>query len=253
MVVEVQAEHRVAVGSPDHAMPWGTRRDSSTNWRFNRKLLALYPPTKRLSVLDLGCAGGGFVRSLLDDGVFAVGLEGSDYSKRCCRADWRCVPGNLFTCDVAGLFLVTVGGEPARFDCVTSWELLEHLAEKDLVTLSENVSHHLAYGGMWVVSVSTREEVVGGVTLHQTVRSTAWWLSGMERLGWHNHPKMVRYFNTQFVRGPKQAAPGSFHLVLSRHRDGRELPVPPKESWKYRLYERWWVGTKLQKVLAGSL
>ena len=33
-----------------------------------------------LRVLDIGCAGGGFVRSLIDDGHFAVGLEGSDLS-----------------------------------------------------------------------------------------------------------------------------------------------------------------------------
>jgi len=55
---------------------------------------------KQLKILDMGCSGGGFVRNCLDDGCLAIGLEGSDYSKRHRRAEWRVIPEYLFTCDV---------------------------------------------------------------------------------------------------------------------------------------------------------
>ena len=39
-----------------------------------------------MRVLDLACAGGGMVRSFLDEGIEAVGIEGSDTAKREGRA-----------------------------------------------------------------------------------------------------------------------------------------------------------------------
>jgi hypothetical protein len=56
----------------------------------------------------------------------------------------------------------------------------------------------------------------------------------------------VRYFNTQFVRGPKYTAEGSFHLVLTT--DTSKAPPIPKESLLIRLYDTW-LGSFPQKVL----
>ena len=57
---------------------------------------------ERFALLDIGCSGGGFVRDLLDDGHIAIGLEGSDYSKKSRRAEWAIIPDFLFTADVTG-------------------------------------------------------------------------------------------------------------------------------------------------------
>lgn len=57
--IKVQATREVAYESPDHLVPWGTRRDKSRHKRFNQKLDQLFsedrppqalisPPTKRL-------------------------------------------------------------------------------------------------------------------------------------------------------------------------------------------------------------
>ena len=123
--IVLRAEREVAVKSPDHLMPWGTKRDNSMNRRFNDKLYALFLRAEQLKILDMGCSGGGFVRSCLDDGCLAVGLEGSDFSKRYRRAEWRTIPEYLFTCDVTGTFEILMETEgdlrPLQFDVVTCW------------------------------------------------------------------------------------------------------------------------------------
>ena len=91
LAVEVLTQKPVALDSPDHLMPWGTRQDNSTNLQFNLKL-ARWLPLETLSVLDLGCSGGGFVKSVLDMGCLAVGLEGSDYSQVRARTEWATIP-----------------------------------------------------------------------------------------------------------------------------------------------------------------
>jgi len=99
-----EAKRLVAYESLDHIYPWGTKQDNSKNLSFNNALYELIP-IKELSVLDIGCSGGGFVKTLLDAGVLAVGIEGSDYSKIRGRAEWATIPGHLFTADVTAPFL----------------------------------------------------------------------------------------------------------------------------------------------------
>ena len=123
--VIMEAEREVAYKSPDHLLPWGTKRDNSRNPRFNDKLYRLFPRYEQmLKVLDMGCSGGGFVKSCFDEGCLAVGIEGSDFSKRFRRAEWRTIPEYLFTCDITGNFDLSLEfqGKTERmiFDVVTS-------------------------------------------------------------------------------------------------------------------------------------
>jgi len=225
----LQCEKRVAYDSPDHLQPHGTRHDNSANLLFNRKLAALLA-RPAIAVLDLGCSGGGFVKSLIDEGQTAVGLEGSDYSQRNRRAEWATIPDNLFTCDATADFAITQDDQPAQFDAVTAWEFIEHIKTDDLPKVCRNVQKHLKPGGIWVMSVSPNEEVIEGVTLHQTVQPREWWIEFFASQGLRNHPELVDYFGIDWVRGPFQFAPGSFHLVLARTED--EAPKP-RSSFPY--------------------
>lgn len=249
----VRAEREVALLSNDHLHPWGTRRDNSVNRRFNDKLYRLYPPSRQLCVMDLGCSGGGFVKSCHDDGCRAIGLEGSDFSKHHRRAEWRTIPELLFTCDITRPFevLTEESGKWQRllFDVVTAWEVIEHIAEPDLAQVADNVKQHLAPGGLWIMSVSTIDDVVDGIRLHQTVKGKPWWQTRFAELGLVHHEPYVRYFNTQFVRGKKYGAPGSFHLVLSRH--GESGPIIPAESLLRRLNDLW-IGSVPQRIISGT-
>jgi SAM-dependent methyltransferase len=249
--VIVKAEREVAYDSPDHLAPWGTRADSSKNLRFNQKLYFLYPRRESfLSVLDLGCSGGGFVKSCLDDGCLAVGLEGSDFSKKRRRAEWATIPDFLFTCDITRDFEVLIDDgkntDRVHFDIVTAWEVVEHIKTEDLRKLAENVKKHLKPSGLWIMSVSPNEEIVNGVVLHQTVQPKEWWIETFKNFGFTHLPEYDRYFNTQYVRGPKYGGPESFHLILSLNPE--EAPTIPPQSIRSRLYDQW-LGSKYQKLL----
>jgi Methyltransferase domain len=251
--VVVVAEREIAYDSPDHLMPWGTRADNSRNPRFNQKLYYLFPKRENLmTVLDLGCSGGGFVKECFDNGCLAVGLEGSDYSKKHRRAEWATIPEFLFTADITknvDVFLQNgADRERMQFDVVTSWEVMEHIKTEDLPTLIANMKKHLKPSGLWIMSVSPNVEVVNGVTLHQTVQPKKWWIDMFAQAGLTHLPKFDEYFHTQYVRGPKYGAPDSFHLVLSL--DPAKAPkIPPQgTSWKSKLYDSW-LGSKYQKLL----
>jgi tetratricopeptide (TPR) repeat protein/glycosyltransferase involved in cell wall biosynthesis len=223
----------VALDSPDHQVPTGTRQDNSFNLVFNRKLEALFQG-RTLVVLDLGCSGGGFVKSCLDGGHLAAGLEGSDYSRKLRRAEWATIPDHLFTCDITAPFtlLEEDSGREAHglaVDVVTAWEVIAHISKADLPRVCENVRRHLSPGGLWIMSVSPNEEVMDGVRLHQTVEDEAWWLAFFKEQGFINHPEWVAFFGKDFVRGPWLKAPGSFHLVLSYGEGGPILPPSPFE------------------------
>src|SRR5690606_36664425 len=75
-------DYPVAVDSDDHRVPRGSTRYNSTNRAFNARLYAWLGDRPDLTVLDIGCAGSCFVRSILEDGRVAVGVEGSDASRR---------------------------------------------------------------------------------------------------------------------------------------------------------------------------
>jgi len=254
--IRVEAERRIAFTSPDHLMPWGTRRDNSRNRRFNQKLYTLYS-NRHLHILDLGCSGGGFVKDCLDDGCLAIGLEGSDYSQKYRRAAWAIIPDFLFTCDVTGDFDICLEQGNIRerllFDVVTSWELIEHIAERDLARVAANVKKHLALDGLWIMSVSPNKEVVNGVRLHQTVQPRLWWIKKFKQLGFEHLEAYVHYFNTQFIRGPKYGAPRSFHLVLNP--DPSKAPPIPKQTLTERIYDRWLASRPqrlVQRLLIGD-
>lgn len=229
-VYRVLTDWPVALDSPDHIRPGGTMHDDSRNPKFNRKLYRLYPSPMR--IMDLGCAGGGFVADCLKDGHDAIGLEGSDYStkwdgpggtaaerekrKPGRRAEWANIPENLFTCDVTMPFEVreeygTMGDATALFDVVTAWEIMEHLPEERLDQVVQNVLNHLAEGGVWIMSVSTQYG-----DYHSTVKPRDWWLELFARHGLAHDHSLVEYFGDDWVRGPNQNAPCSFHLCVKR-------------------------------------
>ena len=198
----------------------------------------------QINVLDLGCSGGGFVKSILDSGDIAVGLEGSDYSKIMKRAEWRTIPEYLFTCDITRRFQIYENGKPMKFDVVTAWEVMEHINSYDVPKVAENVKKHLKIGGLWIMSVSNNSDIHEGKELHQSQQSKDLWIKQFEKLGFHNHEELVSYFKTQFVRG-KWETPIYFHLVLSTEKEAHAVP----HDTILESIGDYWIGTRWQKIL----
>jgi SAM-dependent methyltransferase len=170
--IKVITEHPVAVDSPDHLQPMGTKQDNYTNPKFievMNALLRIEFTGQQLAYMDLGCSGGQVVKDFSDQGYITVGLEGSDYSLLNKRANWAELANkNLFTCDIAKPFKVTYKNIPQRFQLITAWEVLEHLKESDLDTLFHSIIEHLAPEGYFVASTSSNSVIQGGLELHQT-------------------------------------------------------------------------------------
>ena len=224
--MRIITDHPVAYDSPDHTTPRGTINDNSFNRVFNDKLIASMGSGIR--VLDLGCSGGGFVSSLVDAGIEAYGIEGSDISRRTKRAEWATIPDRLFTADVTRRFSLVEGDEPQQFDVITAWEVLEHIRSDDLPGVFSNIERHLQPEGRLIVSISPNEDIFEGVNLHQTVRPFEWWVAKIHSFGWSHMPRMVQWFSPDWVRGRMgfrlqgsealidSDAWNSFHLVLER-------------------------------------
>ena len=58
--------------------------------------------------------------------------------------------------------------------------------------------------------------ILRGQRGHQLVAKAPWWIEFFKSQGFKNHRQLVSYFGDEWVRGPFQGAPGSFHLVLTR-------------------------------------
>lgn len=183
--VKVTAEQPVADDSPDHKYPNGTARDNTRAPWFVRKCEQLFG--RKIAVLDLGCAGGGLIFDFSLRGHLAVGLEGSDYSKKRGRAEWRTLSDRLFTCDITRPFEVVDAGSdaPMRFDLITAWDVVEHLPEDRMPQFFENIRKHLSQGGMFVGTISTRPsgQCPDGSFYHATVRPKQWWIDIFSRHG----------------------------------------------------------------------
>jgi len=232
VMIEIKTNKRVAIDSPDHIMPNATAKDNSINHRFNEKVSALFGE-RPIRVLDLGCAGGGFVRSMVDDGHDAYGIEGSDYSAKMRRAEWRTIPERLFTADVTEPFEVLENGFPMMFDLITAWELMEHLPEGKMETVCANISNHLKKDGIFIASIGT----IPDGDWHQTIRPRVWWLEMFGKYHLQHHQEVVKWFSEQFVRGNRFGPRSSFHVVLTKP-DG-VLPLLPKPSIQLLVFDAW--------------
>lgn len=176
-------DHPVAYKSNDHLYPRGTRNDNTRSPRFVGAVERFFQ--RKIRVLELGCAGGGLVLDFLLAGHDAIGVEGSDYSLIWKRAEWANIPNHLFTADITKPFELSERDGPLKFDLITAWELLEHIDDKDLDGLFENIRRNLSDDGIFVGSVATFDDFdqTTGAIWHVTVKPRDWWCERIERAG----------------------------------------------------------------------
>lgn len=220
--ITIISDHPVALESDDHILPRGTALDSSTNRRFNQRLKSWFCDRTEISILDLGCAGGGFVRTILEDGHLAVGLEGSDYSSIHRSGEWGICKHHLFTCDITKPFRIERYGECCTFDLITAWEVLEHIPEDQLDTLIANIADHLKPNGYFIGSVDTLPDgnPLKGAVYHVTLNDKQWWLNKFRESAFEeiiDHPFVAEDYvrgNGLTIKDWHPSAGDAFHLVV---------------------------------------
>jgi hypothetical protein len=222
LIVQLQSDHPVAAESPDHYAPRGTARDNTRHQRFVRRCEQHY---HNICHLDIGCAGGGLVWDFAVRGHRSVGIEGSDFSLKSCRAEWRTIPDRLFTADITQPFgLYSAEGERLLFNIITAWEVFEHIPPHRVSATIGHLLASLASDGILVCSIATFVDVdeTTGVVYHQTVRSRDWWI---DQFGLHGLAPVDGLFEVEdFVRGSGNPSASDwdvrsdpemgFHLVL---------------------------------------
>lgn len=187
-MIKVLTKFPLALDSPDFITPWGTMRDNSTNPEFIKEVITRFE-NKKINFLDLGCSGGKLIRDFIPFCEYSVGLEGSNYSIINQRAEWPDLYlQNLFTCDVSKPFdifhdVAENGIQRIHFDCITAWELIEHLKPESLDTFFHNVYKHLKDNGIFVCSISWASEMSTGIQLHQTIWKENQWNEYFAKLG----------------------------------------------------------------------
>jgi hypothetical protein len=212
--LELQTDHPIALGSNDHLSPDSTTEGIPRPTMFVQDCIRVLGEGLRL--LDLG-----LVYEARDNGVLAMGIDGSDFCRRNRIGYWPLLDDHLFTCDITKpfQFVETGSATPVRFDLVTMWEVLEHIDEKDLPALFSNIHRQLTDDGYFLGSISLLEYLdTTGKPYHVTLQDRDWWksmflASGIEMLDVHPFNEYL------FCRGngPRYQ---DFHNYKSNPQDG---------------------------------
>lgn len=223
--IELLTEHPVAISSADHRFPRGTATDMTRAPSFVRYCQRLFSNSP--TYLDLGCSGGGIVLDFVLRGSRAIGLEGSDYSRRSARAAWKVIPSNLFTCDICSPYVLRRRGEqePFKFDVIGAWEVLEHIPEALLPGMMKNIVNHMHPGSLFMGSIATfpDEDRRRGIVWHVTVQPRDWWIKRFREAGLE--PAEVAYDPLDMPRGSGNGAhdwsavanpESGFHVVMRK-------------------------------------
>lgn len=216
-MITIKTDNPIAYDSPDHIYPTGTKNDNNTNLGFIEEVEELFKLNfnkDKIKFMDLGCSGGQLAVDFHERGHISVGLEGSDYSVKHERANWPKYHNKvLFTCDIIKPYELFEDGKKLEFDCISIWEVIEHIQPKDLEALFVNINNNLAYGGICVGSIAQfayfTEE---GINLHQSAFSEVTWYQMFKVLLEKTDLVVYQYPFQNKVREDK----GSFYILLRK-------------------------------------
>jgi len=185
------AEKPVALDSHDHIVPKGVINDNTKNGQYVRDLIRMFG--EDMKYMDLGCAGGGFIAQFLQNDVFAVGVDGSDFNFLTKRAEWANYPDYLFTADITKTFdVVDENNERILFDAISMFDVLEHIHEYDLPQLLTNINNHLKPGGIFIASIAEFEDHM----YHVTLKNREWWANKFKDYGMLETEGLTTYGRT---------------------------------------------------------
>lgn len=180
MTFRLETKKPIAIDSPDHLCPVGSISDNFSCSELIDEVIN-YFAGKKITALDLGCAGGQFVVDFINKGHDAIGLEGSSHSLNGAgKQNWdKYFNSNLFLCDLTEEYQLYKDNVPLKVDYIHSEEVFEHIAENKLDFFLQQIKKHLNKGGICSFGISIVEDVriVDGVTykLHQSVFPPNWW------------------------------------------------------------------------------
>lgn len=228
-------EFPIAYDSPDHLIPHGTKNDNYTNEDFINEVheyFKLNHELDKIKFMDLGCSGGQLAVDFHERGNISIGLEGSDYSLKHERANWpKYYEKVLFTCDITKPYKIVNEDQSGnidkevKFNCITAWEVIEHIKPTDLNAVFKNINDNLEKDGIFVGSIAQFSDIQQGVPLHQSVYSEATWYHNFNLILEGTDLVLYQYPFQNKVREDK----GSFYICLIKEGNVNRKKV----NWKY--------------------
>jgi len=95
---------------------------------------------------------------------------------------------------------------------------LEHLNQKDLISLFKNIKKHCSNKANLIFSICTKDDFHGNINLHQTVKNKNWWIDFFFKNGFVEDKQLYKYFNNFYVRSNINNAPDSFVIILKKRK-----------------------------------
>ena len=121
-----RTNHSVLIKSYSQAVdPTFVKQDHKRIQCFDKELRQIIKqfgivPDRSKRILDIGCAGGAFLKAARDIGFNVTGVEPSH---------WMCEYGKKkYGLDIRQGQLMELGFEPASFDIISLWDVIEHLS-----------------------------------------------------------------------------------------------------------------------------
>lgn len=153
--MQVITDFEYCYDSPDYKKPIGAPHDDTTNLNYILDI-ENYFGNKKLTTLELGCAGGRIVMDLIERGHNSYGLEGTPYPRELGRPAWvKYYKKNLFNCDLSKPFkLLDDNDNPMQFDLISHWEFLEHIPTPALDGLLSTLHSYLKPDGIILCGIS---------------------------------------------------------------------------------------------------
>lgn len=147
--------------------------ESHKNPSFNQWVIDEFAKDKQISILDLGCGGGGMIEDFINIGNIGVGLDVRNgyYLRR--AYSWGTRPNNLFRCDITRPFQIYFDEKPAKFDIITSFEVFEHIHPSHIDNLLSNIQNHSHEKTVLLLQISTNPYE----WVHRTILPRTEWLN----------------------------------------------------------------------------
>ena len=187
-MITLQTDFLGAFDSPDHICSHGCIRDNNSSIGLINEICQ-YFENKKITIIDLGCAGGQFVADFVERGHIAIGLEGSPHAiDGIGKENWKkYFNKNLFLCDITENYQLYSNNEPVTADVIHSEEVLEHISEDKIDNVLCNIKKHLKPTGICLFGISIVPDIQekDGKTyiLHQSVFPPSWWIEKIENNG----------------------------------------------------------------------
>jgi len=161
-MIKIETKKQIVYESFDYTNPIGNVADNHTNAGLIEEIEKYFNKTEGLHILDIGCAGGQFIVDCFTKGHGAYGIDGVDHvltnEAAVGHHNWKSYYNkNFFLADAGEPYTISDEEVIVKFDCISTWENIEHIFPNNLNNYFTNVSNHLSDYGIFIGSISTHE------------------------------------------------------------------------------------------------